>query len=254
LLSRVARPVYNLRLKPRENNVKQQIKAALVRAIGYRRFLRLTHSVRTVQERLFPGEFSALSAMIRPGSVIFDVGANIGYTARLFAKTRGSTLFAIEPDEDNLACLRATIGRLRNVSIVACGAGSEDGRASFSVPIEMGVKQHALGRMASTGGTGETVLRSVDSLRRECGPIGLLKIDVEGFEGHVLDGMMRTVREDRPLVYVEVCGERNLAQWRDVMASLSYDSHVWRRTGFERAEVGGNANYLFVPRDQLAAA
>lgn len=232
--------------------MKQKIKALLVGVVGYRRFLRLTHSVRTVQERLFPGEFSAIKAMIRPGSVIFDIGANIGYTARLFAQTRGSTLIAVEPDEDNLACLRATIGTLRNVSIVACGAGAADGRASFSVPVAMGVKQHALGKV--TGAGGEIVVRSVDSLRRECGAVGLLKIDVEGFEGHVLDGMMETIAADRPLVYVEVCGEANLSHWREVMARLKYEPHVWRKSGFEKSPVAGSSNYLFVPQGSLAAA
>jgi FkbM family methyltransferase len=234
------------------SRMKQHLKALIVRAVGYAQFLRLTHRFRVLQERWNPREFSALGARLPRGARVFDIGANIGYTARFFVQAGAAQVVACEPDADNLACLHAVLGDEPRIRIVACAVGAADGRATLSVPFDKGVKQHALGRV--TEGAGPLAMRSIDSLRDEFGAVQLIKIDVEGFETQVLAGMARTIAADRPLIHVEISSIESQAAYRDAMARHGYQAHRWHAGAFRPAEVDDHANYLFVPWQGLPRA
>lgn len=62
---------------------------------------------------------------IKPGDVIWDVGANVGYYTRKFSDSVGPAgqVFAFEPFPATAARLRADIDRGRNRHRAACGVG-----------------------------------------------------------------------------------------------------------------------------------
>jgi FkbM family methyltransferase len=82
-----------------------------------------------------PLETQLLSEAAKPGFVVADVGANIGYYALIFAKRVGASgkVFAFEPDQDNFRLLSENI-RLNgygNVTLVQAAVSNEKGQLSL---------------------------------------------------------------------------------------------------------------------------
>jgi FkbM family methyltransferase len=157
-------------------------------------------------KRLVEDPFAKLAAarpdMFRGGDVI-DVGANIGYTAALFARAidRDRRVHAFEPEERNFRWLENAIARNRlGDRIVAnrAAVGSREG----AVELWRNDSHHADHRIATealqgaTGAATHTVpLTSVDAYVTSIGapPIAFIKIDVQGYEPEVLRGMLKTL-------------------------------------------------------------
>ena len=123
---------------------------------------------------------------------ILDLGANIGFTALFFARTYpNASLACVEPMAENLVLLKANM-KLNGISahVVPKAIAVEDGTVTMlRVDMDYGHKINDMefGRQL-TGDTVEVPSISVPSLMRELGwgRIGLLKIDVEGYEGILL--------------------------------------------------------------------
>jgi FkbM family methyltransferase len=148
------------------------------------------------------------SALLGPADTVFDVGANVGQRAAIFASLCGKVV-AVEPQEYCLRHLRSRFRSESKVVIVPVALAEKDGQgtlyesdshtiSSMSPEFikEVGARVFAGNRWE----TGRTVaVRSLDSLVREHGRPHLVKIDVEGYELQVLRGLAEPV----PLVSFE---------------------------------------------------
>lgn len=143
-------------------------------------------------------ERSLLETLARPGMAIVDVGANIGYYALILASLAGpeGRVICLEPDPDNLRELNMNVrnNRLeRNVVIKSTAAGDFEGTIGF----EAGTN----GRVTQNGEVTVQVTK-LDSLGlAKCDAI---KVDVEGYEGAVLDGARETIEKFRPAIFLEL--------------------------------------------------
>ena len=155
--------------------------------------------------------FAAL-AQQRPdlfrGGHILDVGANVGYTAAVFARAMdpGFKVFAFEPERKNFDRLLRTMRRLRlqdQVEPVHAAVGAVEG----TVDLWSNVRHHAghrvlthAFRLARAHAGSETVtLLSLDRFAGDKGigrALRFVKIDVEGYESAVCEGMTGVVRDN----------------------------------------------------------
>jgi FkbM family methyltransferase len=138
------------------------------------------------------------AAFVRPGDTVFDVGANIGWYSEVFAEL-GAKVVAVEP---NPYCWQKLdrLARVRNVLVQRCAAGDVPGKLSLHVCEESGLstvtehwykaaQQSPLHRHAKWTGTREVDVVTVDQLADRYGIPNFVKIDVEGYDDHVLRGM-----------------------------------------------------------------
>lgn len=131
---------------------------------------------------------------------VLDVGANCGYTATVFARTRASHVYAFEPDTENVAMLHKVLASrnlLNRVEVIAAAVGAQEG----FVDLWRNEGHHADHRIAtnafkggSASSSAQTVkvpLVSVDSFvgKKVSGDISFIKVDVQGFELPVCLGM-----------------------------------------------------------------
>jgi FkbM family methyltransferase len=137
---------------------------------------------------------SAMLACIRPGDCVWDVGANVGLYSELFAMAVGPAgrVISFEPSP---ACVAILEERLRERAsgasweVVPLALSDEDGEAWLSTgsgdtaPDNHLAGPHDPSTVRVRTGRGETVVAQ----GRE--PPAVIKIDVEGFEGEVLDGL-----------------------------------------------------------------
>lgn len=148
-------------------------------------------------------------ALASDSEVILDVGANIGCTAILFAQL-SKNVYAFEPSPTTFALLEKNVLRsgLRNVFLQNIGLGEEQGEftLTFSPSNRSGgfVSNQI---QASLGHTVEKIaIRQMDEAvsSLNLSRVDFIKIDVEGFEGHVLRGAAQTLSAHRPVVVLEL--------------------------------------------------
>ncbi len=140
-----------------------------------------------------------LRRLVRPGMTVVDVGANVGYYMLLFRQLVGSEghVICFEPELENFVELERNqrLNHLENVTLVRAAVGASDGETPF---------RSGLNGVVTDEGEGDGVVPMVrldTALER---PPDLIKIDVEGYEGHVLEGAASVIREHRPILFVEL--------------------------------------------------
>jgi hypothetical protein len=96
---------------------------------------------------------------------------------------------------------------------------------------------------------GEAVpVRPLDEIPEALGhPPQLVKIDVEGFESEVLEGAQSILREHRPVLYIELCGEYLASTERSIalLDDLGYDTR--RFASMDWNDVPNGTNFIVRP-------
>jgi FkbM family methyltransferase len=165
---------------------------------------------------MFYGVFSSeliqlLSALVAAGDSVIDVGAQLGYISSHLARLVGPTgrVHSFEPDPNALARLHASTAANRQgwIKIFPFAVGRGASEIDFYVSPTIGWST-ALEETHRTDLTRIKVrctaldeLAAAGEIRR---PVSLVKIDVEGYECAVLEGMQWLLSEDQPFVLSEV--------------------------------------------------
>lgn len=141
------------------------------------------------------------SQFIKPGDVVFDVGANYGQKSRVFLRL-GAKVVACEPQPDCREELQRRCGRNPRLEVVASALGSSQGEASLYVRTHRG-SSGLVRDWASNYTHVEAEIRvpvtTLDSVIAQFGAPTFIKIDVEGFEWEVIKGLSQGV----PLIQFE---------------------------------------------------
>jgi FkbM family methyltransferase len=170
---------------------------ALTTWLGLLRSLVIYHNpVRTGPLRRFYRD------LLRPGDLVFDVGAHVGTRARAM-RAAGARVVALEPQEPFSIFLRRTLPR--DIRLVEAAAGGVETVAEMAVsslhPTVSSLKAGFADEAGSAPGFGhvrwDRVQRvrvtTLDRLIAEEGLPRYVKIDVEGFELEVLSGLSQPV-------------------------------------------------------------
>jgi FkbM family methyltransferase len=177
---------------------------------GLRYFLKPMRSVDPVL-------FCLVSEFVRPGNIVWDIGANVGLFAFSAAHKAGSAgqIVAVEPDTWLIQLLRQT-AKLQapnsaSVTIVPCAIASSVGLRTFCVAARSRSANY-LAEYGSTQTGGEAERQTVVSLTLDLlldhfpAP-DVLKIDAEGAELEVLTSGRKLFTSKRPTVLCEVSSE-----------------------------------------------
>jgi FkbM family methyltransferase len=137
---------------------------------------------------------------VSPASVVWDVGANVGYYTSLLAtlvEDAGQVL-AFEPNPANLTLLQQNIAaaQRRNVVINGCALGERDARLELAHANQITpTSRIVVSSTCQAHPTTSVSVRSGDSIIKE-GALSIpefIKIDVEGHEIEVLRGLENTL-------------------------------------------------------------
>lgn len=142
---------------------------------------------------------------------VVDVGANEGrWSTAVLTLARPRRLIAVEPSPEMLPRLHAAIGSADGVQIVETAVGSSTGETTLYVTAHSHNTSSARPRsdeMDALYGGGYAVedevtvsVATLDDIARDLNEISLLKIDVQGAEGLVLDGATETLGKTRWLL------------------------------------------------------
>jgi FkbM family methyltransferase len=150
---------------------------------------------------------------------ILDVGANLGIFSLLLAKRFPENhIHAFEPNPTTFSAMRTNFVRNRcpNAHAHPLAVAAHDGEVSFLAnPIHRATTHIVIEHTGDgVAGTASAIVRvpclTLDSFVETHGieRIGLLKVDVEGFEKLVFQGALRLLESGRAkMIYYEVCPE-----------------------------------------------
>ena len=147
---------------------------------------------------------------LRPGDVVFDVGANIGTHTIAFAKVVGNEgrVAAFEPEPVTAERLERNVelNGLDNVIVMRCALGERRSTELLYVDSRSGSGQHSLRPQDGRPAQEVSVLQGDELVRsgRLAAP-NVMKIDVEGAELGVIAGLKDSLANEAcRLVFCEV--------------------------------------------------
>ncbi|MEX2392928.1 MAG: FkbM family methyltransferase [Actinomycetota bacterium] len=147
-------------------------------------------------------ESKLMIGLVRPGDVAVDVGAMIGYYTMILGHGVGpkGRVYAFEPDPDNFAILveNASINGYEHVQPRRAVVGAASGTTQLHRAPEA---YRGDGRAYGVPGNRPSVeveMVALDELIAE--EVNICKIDVQGYEGHVLAGMRELIARSPQLV------------------------------------------------------
>jgi FkbM family methyltransferase len=204
---------------------------------------------------------------IRPGFTVLDIGANIGFFSLIYAKGVGSEgrVFSFEPGPENVAILRKNIeaNGYTNVEIIP-KAVSDTSRSVDLYLSDYNVGDHRIydpyEKTKDWGKTSAAYEKLAHRDRRESvsvetvvlddffagreSPIDFVKIDVQGAEGGVVNGMRRILTENKNVVVFSEF-------WPAGMAMYGFPAKnflaFFKDFGFEMYEVDEKKGFQSIP-------
>ena len=151
------------------------------------------------------GDVQVLRTLVKPGSSVLDVGANVGFFTRLFAQwvTNGGRVIALEPEAANYARLQWMVNRNQFggvVDTIQAAVAETSGTLNLAInPI------HPADHKLADQGVPVRALTLDDLLAKRAWPmVSLIKVDVQGAEERVLRGAATTLAKFHPAVFIEI--------------------------------------------------
>ena len=166
-------------------------------------------------------QMELLAALLRPGDVVWDVGAHHGYVVLCAARRvgPGGAVHAFEPSALNRALLHRHVrwNRLANVAVHPFALSDYDGESRFGGTGTS--KMFALGR----GGEVVQVRRAATLVAAGvCPAPTFVKIDVEGAEAETLAGLIEVLPRSARLL-IAVHGREADARCTALLAAAGFE-------------------------------
>ncbi|MBL7848369.1 MAG: FkbM family methyltransferase [Cyclobacteriaceae bacterium] len=149
-----------------------------------------------------------LYQLVKPGSIVIDVGANIGEVSMNLAQLVGPSGFvhSFEPDTATFRKLNRNVAlnNFVNLRINPIGLGDRDEQLVLQTEVPSNRGGSRIHRHLSQGQRVQVITLDSYVTKQQPGPVSLIKIDVEGFELHVLRGAEHTLRQYKPVLFIEL--------------------------------------------------
>jgi FkbM family methyltransferase len=166
----------------------------------------------------------AFMSSVKPGNVVYDLGANVGFYSLLASLLVGKEgrVIAFEPVPRNVSYLRKhlQLNRVTNCSVFECAVSDTNGRARFDFS-----RSHSTGRLTKDR-SGDITVPTVmlDGLFRQ-GEIPaphIVKCDIEGGEHAALSGALEVLTTCRPILFLATHGAEVHRKCCDLLRNAGY--------------------------------
>jgi FkbM family methyltransferase len=194
-------------------------------------------------------ELRLLGSVIKTGSIVLDVGANIGCHSVFFGQAAGpeGKVLSFEPERVlfQQLCANIALNSLSNVLTFNMAAGASAG--SVRIAQMDHTKSQNFGGL-SLAGDNETSDETTSVIRID--DLGLpactlIKVDVEGMELDVINGASATIEAYKPVLYVENNNEAKSGPLITRLLELGYHLYWHFSPFFTKDNYFGNAENIF---------
>jgi FkbM family methyltransferase len=192
-------------------------------------------------------EYSILEDLIgevNPDDVVLDVGASLGlHTCFPAKKLESGVVVAVEPNPNNVEVLRKNISLngKNNVILKKCALSNSEGKITVASKSSSSTSEESKIQVDSV--VGDSLLS-----RMEISVPNIVKIDVEGAEGLVIDGLRNALNSEKcRLLYCEIHLPRGISTSINHYG-ISYDEILdrVRSYGFKVAKLEDRGREVFI--------
>ena len=242
------------------------LKKILFRLLSEKQYLRLLHRVFYLlydlgllkYDKRFKYHY-AIKKWIQPTDVVVDIGANLGYFSKNFARLalRGKVI-SIEPIPAFFMTLEHFMKKYPNSVRHNVALGNEEGTITMVMPRSNGMIRTGLPHIAESEEEKKTyetkdvrIVRGSDLLGME-DRIDYVKCDIEGYELNVFKEIKPVLVRHRPVVQIEI-SPKNLEEMLELFGSMNYKQ--FGIANFKLlAEAGKqqeDGDFLFIPEEKV---
>ena len=189
---------------------------------GYKMFLDKQDSLGLSLAEFEPGTVRIFKEYIKPGTIVLDIGANIGYYTLLAAKL-GADVYAIEAEPNNFKLLKKNVEyNGHNVTLVNKAAFDKNETVKLYVnPNDNGA--HSLDDKHSAWKIIEVEAVILDEYLPSNFKPDFIKIDIEGMEYYAMLGMKNMLNKPNIKMVIEYCtGTQNKTRLLDLLKSYGF--------------------------------
>jgi FkbM family methyltransferase len=196
-----------------------------------------------------------ISEYVTAGDTVYDIGANIGYVSLSLARCvgDGGLVIAFEPVPRNIILFRENIqiNRLTNIRLLEFAVSDRCGEAIIRIAENLSMaslvwhqRNHSAIEIAVKTVSIDELVESGDLIYPS-----FVKIDVEGAEGGVLQGMRHTLAAAKPTLFVE-CSEAGRETAWFLLRGLGYRCQLAAtRQWVNDLESYRHSDFLWLPPD-----
>jgi len=208
--------------------------------------------------------------LLKYGDTTIDVGANVGLMSLVFAKCIGKSgkVFSFEPEPNNNASLlnNINLNSFSNISVSNSALSNKKDVLKFYLSNDNNSGTHSLYYNAEKLSKDFIEVQALPFdefiVGKDISEIKLIKIDVEGAELDVIDGMKMTLQSLKPVLILEVVEkylnqrDSSSAEFKKYMLnSLNYEPYKIFNSGYLELEPLNDIcigdNIVFIHKDTI---
>jgi FkbM family methyltransferase len=146
-------------------------------------------------------ERELLRKILPAGAVVVDAGANIGIYSEFLSRCVGPTgvVHSFEPSPDNFTRLRQATRKLPNVRLCAAVVGERSGETMLYVSDNLNVDHRSYASEGNVRRAVQVGMVALDDYFKSGERVDLLKLDIQGYELHALQGAKRIITENEEI-------------------------------------------------------
>lgn len=200
----------------------------------------------------------AIKKIIKPNYTVIDIGANLGYYSKNFARlAHKGKVIAIEPLPLFYSQLKKLLSNYKHVEIINCALGDSVGTVTMVLPTDNGMIRTGLPHIASENEEKkeaelvEVEIRKGSEILNKQEKIDYIKCDIEGYELFVFKEIFSVLEKYRPIIQIEVA-EKNKDGIFEIFHNLNYSLLVLKQNNFFKADSNEEyiGDYFFVPKEK----
>ncbi len=166
----------------------------------------------------------ALSRYLRPGMIVYDVGANAGFYTLLFSKSVGEKghVYSFEPYPENTNHLlrHIALNGLKNVTVINAAITNIEKLASFHI-----AANNSSGFVSNNGALLNVPTLSMDKFIKDgYPPPDLIKMDIEGGEIQALEGAKDVLVNTRAIWFIALHNNEARRRCGEMLRSADYQT------------------------------
>lgn len=141
---------------------------------------------------------------LKPGNIVLDIGANIGYHTLIAAERVGKTghVYAFEPDPKNFQLLKKSVevNGYKNVTLEQVALSNKNGQGKLFLSNEDNYGDLRIFDSQDMRASTQIKLMALDTYFKDKNPqIDVIKLDVQGSEALVITGAQQTLKKNKHL-------------------------------------------------------
>jgi len=143
-------------------------------------------------------ERQLLRKILFPGAVAVDAGANIGIYSQFLSHRVGPSgvVLSFEPSPKNFMRLRSATRKLPNIHVYQAAVGERTGKTMLYLSDKLNVDHRAYPTEGDARRALQIEMMALDDCFKPGERVDLIKIDIQGYELHALQGAKRILEEN----------------------------------------------------------